>query len=147
MGSCCRSLWRSWPLFPDSRQGCWLRSIHRGLGISLSGPFSGMLMSRGTLGTTCPWQNRSQGHTNLFIRGWQFMYKNIILFGAWCLCEVICSILFSSATKQARMTPNRSALYDPQFRNEKETCYIQKSDSPRACSPNLPGGSSSLWPI
>lgn len=49
MGSCCRSLWRSWPLFPDSRQGCWLRSIHRGLGISSSGPFSGMLKVSGDL--------------------------------------------------------------------------------------------------
>lgn len=47
--SCCRSLWRRRPLFPDSRQGCWLRSIHRSLGFSLSGPFSGMFSVSGCL--------------------------------------------------------------------------------------------------
>lgn len=39
VSSCCWSLWRRRPLFPDSRQGCWLRLIQRGPGISVSGPF------------------------------------------------------------------------------------------------------------
>lgn len=87
-------------------------------------------------------QTSSLGGDNLYV-GLLFDLQH-------CVCEVISSILFSRAMCagiQARVTPNRSALYDPQFRNEKETCYIQKSLSPGACSHNLPGGSSSLWPI
>lgn len=112
-------------------------------------PLLACSMSRGALGATWPWQNRSQGRTNLFIRGWQFMDGIIILWTTRCLCDMMCSTLFSRATcakKQARVTPNRSVLYDPRFRNEKETCYIQKSHSLGACSPNLPGGAHHYGP-
>lgn len=112
-------------------------------------PFLACSMSRGALGATWPWQNRSQGRTNLFIRGWQFMDGIIILSTTQCLCDMMCSTLFSGATcakKQARVTPNRSVLYDPRFQNEKETCYIHKSHSLGACSPNLPGGAHHYGP-
>lgn len=105
--------------------------------------------SQGALGATWPRQNRSQCRTNLFIRGWQFMDGIIILSTTRCLCDIMCSTLFSRATcakKQARVTPNRSVLYDPPFRNEKETCYIQKSHSLGASSPNLPGGAHHYGP-
>lgn len=40
----------------------------------------------------------------------------------WTVFEVI-----EQTGEQARVTPNRSGLYDPQFRDEKETCCGQKS--------------------
>lgn len=42
--------------------------------------------------------------------------------------------------EQARVTPNRSALYGPQFRDEKETCCGLKSLSLRPAALTSPGG-------
>ena len=44
----------------------------------------------------------------------------------WAVFEVI-----KQTGEQARVTPNRSGLYDPQFRDEKESCCGQKSLSRR----------------
>lgn len=41
--------------------------------------------------------------------------------------------------EQARVTPNRSALYDPQFRDEKETCCSQRSHSLTPAALTSPG--------
>lgn len=110
-------------------------------------PFLACSMSRGALGATWPWQNRSQGCTNLFIRGDNLLmgllfYRQRDVCVTWCVLLCFPGLL----VQRNRVTPNRSVLYDPRFRNEKETCYIQKSHSLGACSPNLPGGAHHYGP-
>lgn len=41
--------------------------------------------------------------------------------------------------EEARLTRYRSTLYDPQFRNEKETCCSQKPHSFRPAALTSPG--------